>query len=139
MTAFATHERVEAMWRPLSDAEIVVATSKLDQASRIIRHRFPTIDTRIAAGDVDADLVGDVAADMVIRYLRNPDGLERESIQDYSYQRDSAKTGVLFLTSAEIELLTPATQTSLAFNVPYANQPTGNYAEPVYLNERHVW
>lgn len=48
-------------------------------------------------------------ASMVIRVLRNPDGYLTETIDDYTYRRDSAvSAGVLYASDDEIAGLRPA-------------------------------
>lgn len=135
MTAFATSQRVANTWRPLTSAEEVVADELLAQASRRIRHRFPTIDARIAAGDIDPDLVGDVAVAMVKRVMQNPDGLQMEQIED-SVTRWDSSTRRLELIDDEIDLLTPpeTARTGQAFQVPFGNvPPTGTDVSRQYL------
>lgn len=82
------------------------ASGLLGFASTLIRSRFPRIDDRIAAGTLDASIPRLVAASMVARVLRNPDGLRQESIDDYSYALDQAlATGHLAITPEEASLL----------------------------------
>ncbi len=69
---FATAADLAAGWRTLSSDEESRATVLLARASRIIRARRPGIDALIAAGDIDADLVGDVACAMVKRAMQGP-------------------------------------------------------------------
>lgn len=117
-TPFATVQELEDAWRPLSDAEQTPAATRLAQASRIIRHRFSTIDDRITAGDLDPDLVADVAISMVIRYLRNPDGDRQVSFEDYSTTKDSAAaSGDLCLTDEELDTLSPPRTAGRAFSI----------------------
>lgn len=81
MAALATTTDVEDVWRPLSDAEITVATALLRVASRVVRARFPDVDDRIAAGNLDAQDVADVVALMVKRAMLSPaaDGVESQA------------------------------------------------------------
>ena len=49
-----------------------------------------------------------VVATMVIRVLKNPDGILTETIDDYTYRRDSAvSAGALYVSDEEIEQLRP--------------------------------
>jgi hypothetical protein len=125
-TPFAIASDLEEMWRALTPEEAGVATARLAQASRIIRAQFPTIDDRIAAGTLEVELVRDVAVDMVLRYMRNPDGKSMEMVEDYSYQRTAADTGgSVYMTPAEIDILTPSTSRSGAFSItPSDPDPT---------------
>lgn len=106
MADFATYQDVEGLWRPLTADEQTVATNLLRFASAIIRSKFPAIDDRIAAGDLDGDLATVVAAEMVKRRLQNPSGLRSESVDDYSFTRDQEHSaGGLYLTDDEVTLL----------------------------------
>lgn len=99
-------EDLEALWRPLSDAEKIVAQSWLDAAWTIVTARFPNIDARIGDGSLNADLVSTVVSSMVLRVLRNPDGKRQESIDDYSWTRDNAvSSGLLYITPDELSWL----------------------------------
>jgi hypothetical protein len=49
MADLATVADVVARWRPLSTAEVNLATILVGDASRMIRRRWSDIDTRIAA------------------------------------------------------------------------------------------
>jgi hypothetical protein len=107
---FATSADVESAWRALSTDEAASATYWLTFASAIIRREVPTVDARITAGTLDADLVMGVAVSMVLRRLQNPDGYRsvQESIEDYSTTatRDSAlSAGGVYLNEDEKCLL----------------------------------
>lgn len=117
-------------WRPLSDAEKIVAATRLEDAWRIVLNRFPDIETRMAAydpsgdppvTDLDPQVVIGVLADMVLRVLKNPEGKRQESIDDYSYLRDNAlSAGELYLSDNEIDRLGGPGATSNAFTIhPY--------------------
>lgn len=109
MPALATADDVrDRLGRALTDSEAVSAGAYLSQASALVRHRFPTVDARITAGDLSAELVAGVVADAVVRVLRNPEGKVSEGVDDYSYRRsDATATGSLYLSAEEIALLTP--------------------------------
>jgi hypothetical protein len=133
-TPFANVPDVEDAWRPLTDDEIGPTDYLLRKASRMIRNRFPTIDARITAGELDADLVGDVAIAMVKRSLRNPDGKRQESIEDYSFTRDQVTaSGEVTMTDEEERLLAPPSSRSTAFSVNTSRCPTyvPRYGEPL--------
>lgn len=100
--------QVEALWQPVPTAQAPRVTALIGMASRRIRAAFPDIDARIASGGIDVDLVSDVATAMVVRVLRNPEGLREVSVDDYRAVRDSTlSSGELGLTDAELELLAP--------------------------------
>jgi hypothetical protein len=48
---YATTSDLEARWRPLTDAEAVIAGTLLADASAQIRSEFPTLDAVIAGDD----------------------------------------------------------------------------------------
>jgi hypothetical protein len=49
-----------------------------------------------------------IVATVVIRVLRNPEGYLTETLDDYTYRRDSAvSAGVLYVSDAEVEQLRP--------------------------------
>lgn len=111
MTAFATTADVAAAWRPLAPDESTFAEFWLEQASEMIRDEFVTVDDRITAGSLSAVIVKGVAVAMVIRLMKNPDGMRsvQESIEDYSVTRtrDSAlSAGELYMSESERRRLT---------------------------------
>lgn len=124
MTDFATPSDVAARWRPLSAAEVTVATALLGDASAMMRARVATLDDRIGDGDLDATLATAVCVQMVLRVLRNPDGLVSEQIDDYGVRRtDTAADGSLRITREELDLLTESASSGVAFTVYPGWQP----------------
>jgi hypothetical protein len=106
MASFATREQVAGLWRPLKPAEEIVVDNQLAKASRLVRRLVPDVDARIAADTLDAEVVGDVVVDMVLRVMRNPEGMRSEEIDGYSYTRDTAlSAGALYLSDDELALL----------------------------------
>lgn len=102
---------VSSRWRPLSDAEALIVPQKLTDAALILAAQVPGLVARVAAGEVSPALVKQVQAEMVLRVLKNPDGKRQEAIDDYSWTRDSAlSAGALYVTAAEVTLLSPATE-----------------------------
>lgn len=81
MTAFATYEDVEARWRPLSTAEQGVADLLAEDASAMIRERWPDVDDRISAGSLAESSVIRIVANMVKRAMISPAaaGVEQHS------------------------------------------------------------
>jgi len=72
MDPFAEASDVAAIWRPLTDAEVSVATARIDQASRLVRRKVreitgTTLDALITAGTLTVDDVKDVVTEMVLR------------------------------------------------------------------------
>lgn len=108
MTNPATASDVEARFRPLSSAETVLAQTLLGDAWALLLGRRPTLDADIEAGTVSRENAVRVLAAMVVRVMRNPDGLLEESIDDYKYRRDSlVSSGVLHVTSDELADVSP--------------------------------
>ena len=118
MADFATTFDVADMWRPLTVAEQVTASTLLGRVSSLIRLRLPGIDARIVADQNLADLVLGVAVDAVLRVLRNPEGLVQESVGGYSYSRAAGTTGGgLYVSNQEWALLAPSGWSGSAFTV----------------------
>lgn len=139
MTAFATFSDVAAVWRALTTDEEGQVTRRLEQASRIIRQRIGDIDARVGDGSLDAALVRDVVVDMVLRYLKNPEGYRQEAIEDYSRTRDTALSeGKIYLTDDELELLS-ATANSTTFSVKPATEPSSYAIDERVAANRVLW
>ena len=111
---FAEYGDVTARWRPFrDDAERNKASTRIGDASALLRTLVPGLDDRIAA-----DTSGDLAAvarskvvDAVLRFLRNPDGAKQlqETIgpRSYGVTFDGESTGVFF-TEDELAALRPS-------------------------------
>lgn len=106
----ATPDDVVKRWRSLTDQETINAQTFLDDAWRAVRRSVPDIETRLAAAgseDLMADTVK-VLADAALRVLKNPDGNRRESVDDFTWERDAAvAAGLLYVTPDELDLLRP--------------------------------
>lgn len=99
---------LEARWRPLTVDESTVAQSFLDDAWAVVLSQVPGVEERVAAGSLRDDLVVKVVAAMVLRILKNPDGLRQWSIDDASFTRDQAlSAGLLYLADSELAELMP--------------------------------
>jgi Phage protein Gp19/Gp15/Gp42 len=72
MADLAVIGSIENAWRPLSTAERPRAEYYLGAASRRIRRRWPDVDARLAAGNLNADDVSDVVVQMVVGALDVP-------------------------------------------------------------------
>lgn len=111
MADFATVEdlRGRLLGRDLTADEEVKAPALLADASAIMRGRFPTLDS-----NAPATAVG-VCCAMVLRVLQNPTGLRSQTIDDYSYTIDSARSaGELYLSDQEEEQLRGAKKTAFS-------------------------
>lgn len=108
MEPFATVQDVEDLWRQLSGQEQEVAEHLLVSASAIIRREFPTVDTRLGAGELDETVVKTVTVDMTKRVLRNPAGVMQQTTGPYSITFDrEALASRLHLLDEERALLRP--------------------------------
>jgi hypothetical protein len=106
---YATSATIEAMWRDMTAEEETRADTLCRYASEIIRAKVPTLDARIAAGKVAADLPALICAQMVLRVLRNPSGVAAETVGPWSVTYGSSgtqATGALLLTDEDMALLT---------------------------------
>ena len=121
----AVPEDVAARWRPLTAAEEELVTALIDDASRMVRAMVPTVDTRIAAGTLDAELVAGVVARMVKRVMEDPSGrLQSWTVDDYTERWSEVQAG-LWISDSDMDLLLPAGVSSAAFTI----RPT--YEAPV--------
>lgn len=104
----ATAADVAATFRELNDSEAPRVDRLLRKASNFARSKVALIDERIAQGLLDEEVVADIVADMVIRVLRNEEGLKQETIGGVSATFDDrVASGFLFLTPDELVMLEP--------------------------------
>lgn len=98
---------LEARFRPLADTERDNAQALLDDAWDVLLAVVPDLEARMSSGATSVGLVISVTSAMVVRVLRNPNGIRSWSVDDYSETRDSSvAAGALLPTDAEIALLT---------------------------------
>lgn len=106
---FATPADVAARWRPLTDAETIVATTLCADASALIRARFPGIDDQVTSGAMDPDVLVQVVSGMVKRAMIAPsDGISQESDTMGPFGRSQTfanPLGNVFLTAADLTLI----------------------------------
>jgi hypothetical protein len=112
MEPFAELGDLEDRWRKLSDSQGSRAITLLADASRLIRARVTDVDARIAALELDPDLVRAITCDMVRRVLQGPaDGSTSSTAQIGGTSVSSAGgvpgMGGLWLTRVELETLSP--------------------------------
>lgn len=106
---------IESRWRPLSVAEMDVATALLEDAWAVVHAHVPDVDSRLSSipPTLDEAVVRVVVCRMVLRVLRNPDSKAVEGVDDYKFTRhESAASGHLYLTDDDLALLSPASATS---------------------------
>lgn len=106
MTSPVSVADLENRFRPLSDDEETVAAWLLIDAWAVASAQVRALPAAVTAGTVNTDLVTAVLCAMVIRVLRNPDGVRQWSVDDYSEMRDSTvSAGALYLSEDELSLL----------------------------------
>jgi hypothetical protein len=99
---------VAAQFGTLTAAQEGVTAFLLRAASAMIRHAYPFIDAQIITGRLDPDLVALAASNMVLRVLRNPNGLRSETVGPFSRSYDTGTAaGLLVISSTETGLLVP--------------------------------
>ncbi len=108
----ATISDIEARWRPLVDLEPINATAFLDDAWAELLSRRPTLEADMTATTVTTANVVRVVCAMVLRILKNPDGWDQESIDDWSGRRNAlVADGVLRVTAEELASVSPGRST----------------------------
>lgn len=111
MTNPATPADIEARWRPLTAAETTVATTLLDDAWRMLGRDYKaasgtSLDDAMTADPTLSPEVVRILANSVKRVLVNPDGMQQESIDDYSYTRSGkAAAGELYIDDEDLAAL----------------------------------
>lgn len=105
--AYATPEDVEVRFmRPLDEDEKRVVAARLEDAELLLRSRIPDLDEKVTTGVLDQALVVMVEAEMVLRLIRNPDGLVQETDGSYSYSTSQkVASGLLEVLPREWVLL----------------------------------
>jgi len=65
-----TPDDLAGFWRPLSDAETIVATNLIDVMSSVIRGKLPLIDTWLTQGLVDPKVVQFVMSTIIAQIIQ---------------------------------------------------------------------
>lgn len=106
---------IVSRWRPLTPEEASIVDQVIEDAQDILETEaedagFSPIDESNPGDARRARAYRRAVASMVIRVLKNPDGLLSETIDNYTYRRDSAvSAGVLYVADDELARLRPAT------------------------------
>lgn len=104
----ATTDDVEVLYRHLELSEELLAFRLLRMASAMVRSKVANLDQRVLTGDLDATTVTDVVASMVVRVLRNQEGVTQETIGSASASFSvNVAPGYLLITPDELALLIP--------------------------------
>lgn len=99
---------VAVQYGELDDDQEQLTAYLLKAASKMVRQRFPLLDQQMVAGSLDADVVALVVSGMVLRVLRNPEGLRSETTGPFSRTYDtSAAAGLLVVTQDDARGLIP--------------------------------
>lgn len=121
----ATTQDVVNRWRPLSPGEELIAKTLLDDAWADVTTQVPSVPARAEANQTFKRVVVSILVAMVLRVLKNPDGIRQMSIDDYQVTIDSTRsTGALYLADDERERLLEVVQAlpgiySVPLGVPY--------------------
>jgi len=110
MEPLATVEDVIARWRPLSTSEQLVAETLIEDASDMIRVRWPDVDARLFVETLRKQTVVRIVAGMVRRALMNRDaeGVEQLSHSTGPFGQSTSfvnPNNNLYLTTDDITAL----------------------------------
>lgn len=128
---------IEARFRSLTAAEEPIAEALIDDAWSVLLMVIPDLEARIAAGSASPGAVTFVVSAMVLRVLRNPEGIRQWSVDDASFTRDNTiSAGGLYASADEVRLLTGLASSARrgAFSVTPSALPTsapGSEAEHI--------
>ena len=102
---------IEDRWRPLTDAETKIVDTVISDAQDIVEQEAEVAGiTPVTGDDRRSRAYKRGVASMVIRVLKNPDGILSETIDDYTYRYDQAvSTGALYVSDDELARLRPET------------------------------
>jgi hypothetical protein len=121
-----TISEIEKRFRPLTTTEAEAVQFMLDDAWSVLLGTVPDLEDRMTSGAVSEPLASFVVSSMVLRVLRNPNGVRSWSVDDYSETRDNAvSAGVLYALPNEVDLLTGRANPKRrgAFSVGAAREP----------------
>lgn len=109
MADFADATDIQELYGDIDADDLPKVAALARRASAIIRAQVYEVDMRIEQAQLDAQTVTDVCVDMVIRVLRNPEGVKQETIGPIATTYDpTVAAGRLYLTPDELFLLQPA-------------------------------
>lgn len=134
---------LEERFRPLSEQEQTNAQGMLDDAWELLLLRVPNLEARMADGSLTAGSVRYVLREALLPVLRNPEGYKRWSVDDASFERDSAvANGRLSIDDDLIALLLPGAGSRRgAFGVaPHQDLPRAPGSEAELIDQlRYGW
>lgn len=99
---------VSAQHGSMGLAEESLAGWLLRNASNMLRGQRPLIDQQIREGKISRDMAALAVTNMVLRVLRNPQGLRSETVGPFSRSWDTTTAaGLLVVTNDELALVEP--------------------------------
>ncbi len=106
MTSYATVNEIIKLKGPLTDEQKTQVADLLARASAMLRGAVPDLQARLIAGEVDPVNASTAVINMVLRVMRNPEGLTAETVGPFrrEWERDSS-TQWLFVSDAELALV----------------------------------
>jgi hypothetical protein len=117
--------------RPLTDADKAVGAVLLDDVWNILLVQKPFAEAKVGTLQSFRAVVVQILCAAVLRLLANPDGKYSETIDDYQYTLDKARsTGALYLSDAELALIgddsgaSSGAYTIVPGGVPRGEQPS---------------
>jgi hypothetical protein len=132
---------VVSQFGELTAAQEGITSFLLRAASSMVRHSFPYVDAHVATGRLSADLVALAVSNMVLRVLRNPNGLRGETVGPFSRTYDTTvAAGLLAISATEEGLLTPGPVTSATSTGGVGTiRVRAGLAPPAHRHQRHLW
>ncbi|MFG3710889.1 hypothetical protein [Micromonospora sp. NPDC047730] len=113
----ATVGEVAELFGTMTPAQESLTAALLRRASEMVRAHFPDLAARVASGMLSAEAPAMAVINMVLRVLRNPDGLRAETTGPFSRTYDTTvAAGLLVVSDGELALMTsgvPADETAL--------------------------
>lgn len=116
MASPTSTDDIESRWRSLTDAEIPVAETRLEDAWRKLKRDVPGIEARMGTEPDLPDDVDQVLADAVIRVLQalERNGTRRGSVtiddSSRSWEADDSVRSDLYFTDAELASVRPTSE-----------------------------
>ncbi|MBF9135321.1 hypothetical protein I0C86_41460 [Plantactinospora sp. S1510] len=106
MTSYATVNEITKLTGPLTSEQQTQVADLLARASAMLRGAVPDLQERLISGEVDPVNASTAVINMVLRVMRNPQGLTAETVGPFrrEWERDSS-TAWLSVTQAELDLV----------------------------------
>lgn len=105
---FAAVGDVRNQFGDMTTTQQSLAAWLIRAASAMLRSRVPLIDQQIAQGLVTQEMAALVVTNMVLRVMRNPNGLRSETTGPFSRTYDTtAAAGLLVITDYDLAAITP--------------------------------